>query len=353
MSVYLRLKPNKNQTQTFYLDVYVNKTRTREFLTNLKLVKPKNNIDRDSNRQMRLLAEQARNKRAIEVEASLHSIIPMSRKAIDLLKYFTSTADKYGKKDKRVISASLSKFETFLNDKGKRSIKTNELTKGLVIEFKEYLETKLNGETPSNYFKKFKKVLENLVNDGVLASNPSNGVSIKKNESISKQILTFGEINTLQQTPITNEEVKRAFIFSCYTGLRFCDVIELTHEHINNDIIEIKQKKTSVPVVIQLHEEAKKILSSCKTKTGKLFALPSHTACLKSLTVWVKNAGIKKHITWHCARHSFATAIITHGSDVSSASSLLGHTSLVYTQRYVRIVDKLKERAISNLPMLE
>ncbi|MBK7567756.1 MAG: site-specific integrase [Bacteroidetes bacterium] len=353
MSVTLRLKTNKNKTQTFYLDVYVNKTRKREFLTNLKLVKPKNNIDRDSNRQMRLLAEQARNKRAIEIEAGIHSIIPMSRKSIDLLKYFTSTADKYGKKDKRVISASLAKFETFLNDKGKRSIKTNELTKGLVIEFKEYLETKLNGETPSNYFKKFKKVLESLVNEGVLASNPSNGVSIKRNESISKQILTFDEINTLKKTPITNEEVKRAFIFSCFTGLRFSDVCEITHENINNDIIDITQKKTNVRVMIRLHEEAKQILNSCKTKTGKLFVLPTHTACLKSLKVWVKKAEIQKHITWHCARHSFATAIITHGSDISSASALLGHSSYVYTQRYVRVSDKLKDTAISNLPMLD
>lgn len=78
--------------------------------------------------------------------------------------------------------------------------------------------------------------------------------------------------------------------------------------------------------------------------------MPSHTACLKNLKAWTKKAEINKKITWHCARHSFATNIIFYGSDLNSASSLLGHNSFKYTQRYVRVVESLKEKAVQNLP---
>jgi site-specific recombinase XerD len=67
---------------------------------------------------------------------------------------------------------------------------------------------------------------------------------------------------------------------------------------------------------------------------------------------WCKNAKINKKITWHCARHSFATNIIFYGSDVNSASSLLGHSSLAYTQRYLRVANELKEKAVQNLPTI-
>ena len=87
-------------------------------------------------------------------------------------------------------------------------------------------------------------------------------------------------------------------------------------------------------------------------KDELIFALPSHTMCLKALRHWVAKAGIDKHITWHCARHSFAVNILNNGANIKTVASLLGHAGLKHTEKYTRAVDKLKEDAINTLASL-
>jgi site-specific recombinase XerD len=74
--------------------------------------------------------------------------------------------------------------------------------------------------------------------------------------------------------------------------------------------------------------------------------------CLKALNRWVKRAGINKHITWHCARHSFAVNILNNGANIKTVASLLGHSGLRHTEKYTRAVDSLKQQAIASLPAL-
>ncbi|MBK8487609.1 MAG: site-specific integrase [Bacteroidetes bacterium] len=351
MSVKLRYKEYANGSKTPYLDIYVKKgVRKREFLKELRIVKPKNAIDRDVNKQNKLLAERIAAERARELQANRYDIKARSNKEEDFLIVYQKFIDKYKKQDKRVVLASYVKFQTFLKERGKASLTINKLNRGLIIEFKDYLEDSLKGETPSNYFSKFKKVILSLVNNDILTTNPAMGITIQRGEYISKDILSFKEIELLYNTPITNNEIKRAFLFSCFTGLRYSDIIAINRKHISNNTISLTQKKTGKPVIINLHNKAIEILKECPQDGARLFKLPSPTACNKSLNVWVRNSGIEKHITWHCARHSFATGLIEHGGDVNSASSLLGHTSFKYTQRYTHIVEKLKEKTIHNLP---
>lgn len=75
--------------------------------------------------------------------------------------------------------------------------------------------------------------------------------------------------------------------------------------------------------------------------------------CLKALRRWVKRAGINKHISWHCARHSFAVNILNNGANIKTVASLLGHSGLKHTEKYTRAIDRLKEDAINSLPTLE
>ena len=81
--------------------------------------------------------------------------------------------------------------------------------------------------------------------------------------------------------------------------------------------------------------------------------LPSYESCCKSVKRWVKRAGIDKHISWHCARHSFAVNILNNGANIKTVASLLGHSGLKHTEKYTRAVDKLKEEAINSLPELK
>jgi site-specific recombinase XerD len=84
-----------------------------------------------------------------------------------------------------------------------------------------------------------------------------------------------------------------------------------------------------------------------------VFTLPTNAGALKSLKSWVEKAELGKHITWHCARHTFATNLIYYKTDVMIVSKLLGHSTLKYTQRYTRIAEELKRNAVNSLPGLD
>jgi len=82
----------------------------------------------------------------------------------------------------------------------------------------------------------------------------------------------------------------------------------------------------------------------------RVFSLPSHTGCLKSLREWSKKAGIEKHITWHCARHSLAVNLLDNGTDVKTVASVLGHSGLAHVDKYLRVIDERKKQAVNRLP---
>ena len=85
----------------------------------------------------------------------------------------------------------------------------------------------------------------------------------------------------------------------------------------------------------------------------KIFRLPSYSTSLKAIKKWVRLAGIDKHISWHCARHSFAVNILNNGANIKTVASLLGHSSLRHTEKYTRAIDSLKQQAIDSLPDLD
>lgn len=352
MAVLLKKRKNSDGTTSLYLILNYNGKRKYEFLNQCKQFKVSNPIDRKNNKEKLELAKTILHTRSLEIENNNYDLTPKTKKWVDFIAYFENYNKSYGKKDIRVLQACLNKFKEFLKEENIKSLNSNELDENLMINFKEYLEHTLKGTSPATYFKRFKKVLNQGVRDKILTVNPAANVTIKENEGIIKDILTFDEIRLLFNADCPNKEVKRAFLFSCLTGLRFCDINTLKWSNINNNVLKHIQAKTSSPVSINLNESAMVLLGTPNDAIEHVFNLPSHTACLKNLKSWTKKAEINKKITWHCARHSFATNIIVYGADISSASALLGHNSYKYTQKYVRVVESLKERAVQNLPTL-
>ncbi len=169
----------------------------------------------------------------------------------------------------------------------------------------------LNGETPANYFTRFKKVLKSATRQGYFKINPTQDISAKANKNKQrKNNLEADEYIQLLRTPCLNEEVSEAFILCCYTGLRWCDVRALEWGYVRSDsiVFSIVQKKTFVEHFITLHPIAKAILdkrnarAEANKKSRFIFDLPTADGANKALGLWCKNAGIKKHITWNCAR---------------------------------------------------
>jgi len=152
--------------------------------------------------------------------------------------------------------------------------------------------------------------------------------------------------------------MKSAFIFSALTGLRFSDVQALTWEKINYDDLNgysiiYTQKKTKGAENLPVPEQAIKMLGDRKNEKDLVFdGLEYGADKNKMLANWVKKAGITKHITFHCARHSFATLQLTMGTDIYTVSKLLGHKNLKTTEIYGHVISKTKIEAASKIPAL-
>ncbi len=198
-----------------------------------------------------------------------------------------------------------------------------------------------------------------------MRENPCNGVIIKiDNGTLKKDVLSVEEIQKMIATHYTGENpnIRRAFIFSCYCGLKWCDVKDLTFANVDysNRLLKFEQAKTkghssASSVVIPLNDGLIGLIGqpTSEDKSQELiFPLPSHNMCLKALRHWTKRAEIDKHITWHCGRHSFAVNILNNGANIKTVASLLGHSGLKHTEKYTRAVDSLKQEAINRLPEL-
>jgi len=219
-----------------------------------------------------------------------------------------------------------------------------------IEDYRNYLKSKSKGEGASSYFARFKKMMKTAYKEGMINRNPVLDIEKKKLPGAKKKdTLTLREIQLLASTPIESDEVKRAFLFCTLTGLRWADVSVLIWGDINGRTMTIQQVKTGMEVSNNLNDTAIKLIGKRGKAKDKVFDLPTANGANKTVKAWVKRAGITKQITWHNARHSFGTNLIHEGEGVLTVSSMLGHSTMKYTQRYVMASKELKNRASDKL----
>lgn len=351
MSVTLRKRKNADGTVSQLLDIYHNGKRHYEFLKHLKLVKAANPADRQANKDKSDQAKMIETKRAQELSASDYSMITDTGKKTIVTIWMQKFIDTYKKKDVRNLQGALNRFINFLVEYKMQGLTFGKLDELIISDFQDYLRHHSEGEGASSYFNRFKKMVKQAYRQKLIQSNPASEVKTIQGNAKKKDTLTLEEIKLLSATPTESNEIKKAFIYSCVTGLRWIDVSTLKWKHINidNKYMDVQQSKTEKNVRINLNDTAIKLLEEQGKPETFVFTLPTANGANKTLKAWVKRAGISKKITWHNARHSFGTNLIYFGADVTTASSLLGHTSLKHTQRYVKAASELKERATNTL----
>lgn len=342
----------------------------REYLSLYLWQAPRTPIERQQNKETLELAKKIRFERGQELLENMEGYRLKKDRQINFLDYFQSYLDSYTKKDARMVQIALQRFRDFLSDtpeyrKFATSIKPEQINKDMMVDFTEYLQSRSKGEGAKSIYQRFKKVINYAIEHDVIVKNPCAGVTIRVDEQIlRKDVLSLEEVQTLIAThdEKQNPEVRRAFILCLYCGLRYCDVKDLTFANVDysNKLLRFEQNKTkghsaSSGVVIPLNDGLLELIGEPtgeQDRDSLIFALPSYEMCLKSLKRWVKRAGIDKHISWHCARHSFAVNILNNGANIKTLASLLGHSGLKHTEKYTRAVDSLKQDAINSLPKL-
>lgn len=255
-------------------------------------------------------------------------------------------------------------FSDFLDKQYKRNdLKLTELTYLIIREFDLYLRTVVgqNSNTATKTMKTFKTITLLGQKMGVLLHDPFMNHRFHL-EPVNRGFLTDEEILLIANKEIgipRLELVRDIFIFSCFTGLAYIDVSNLTPDHIvtlgDKQWIMTQRQKTSVETNILLLDIPKAIIDKyCDTpaypkRENKLFPILSNQKMNAYLKEIADLCGIKKNLTFHLARHTFATMSLSKGVPMESVSKMLGHTNIKTTQIYARITNKKIEHDMEKL----
>ena len=283
----------------------------------------------------------------------------LERSRYNFLEYFSEIEKKRHAQFSHAISITWNRvyenFKIFINSD---TIPFSQIDMRLIEDFRLYLLSAKRGgnktgiispNTASTYFSVFKAVLKQAFIDGYLTIDLSaKAKSIQGRES-RREYLTVEELNMLARTPF-DPVVKRAALFSALTGLRHSDIQKLKWseiEEFNGGYrLNFTQQKTKGVEYMPISKQAFQLCGERKDDKLLVFAgLPDPSWISKPLERWIKQAGITKHITFHCFRHSYATLQLAGGTDIYTVSKMLGHTNVRTTQIYAKVVDAKKEKA--------
>lgn len=201
--------------------------------------------------------------------------------------------------------------------------------------------------TRNHYVAALRHVYDCAIREGYVKSNPFRGIP-KERVVPAREYLSESDIRALIDTPCDIQAVKDAFLFSCFTGLRWGDLAALTRSNLRDEYLVYTQRKTGIPGRILLPAPVRDLVSS----GDRLFPLPSYDVMRRVLPQWISAAGITKVITFHCARHTFATLQISLGTDIYVLSKMLGHSDVRTTQIYAKMVDQRRDDAMNVLASL-
>jgi integrase len=362
--VRIREKRLNDGNVSLYLDMYYMGARKKEGLK-LYLVPEVNAAAKLQNKNTLKLAEQIKAERILDIQQ--HGLVNWENVKKGRMT-LAAWVEKYTKDENGLTPASMrskrnaqARVEQYLLYIGKPNLALKDVDKNFCKGFIAFLKTctfnngkKTLGSTTCRIFmNRLAATLNMAVREGLIDSNPFKLLDAKEKpqkKSAIREFLTIEELRTLIATPCRYDIVKKAFLFSCFTGLRYSDMMALKWNEIHKAAdgktlyIEHEQVKTKNTVTIPLSNEALKWMPRKSKDSERVF----HQLHITSTTVevvlgeWMQEAGIQKHITYHCSRHTAATLLLTLGADLYTVSKILGHQSIRMTEVYAKIVDKKK-----------
>lgn len=376
MGVYLREKTLGAGQVSFYLDIYHSKRRWYEFLeihVNKRHPSPQD-------KEKRRLAQEIRAKRENELIVQNNGLVDKGKRKADFVvwfeKYMTAKQLNYANNEK-----ALKHLKKFLEG---RPLPFGTITPDWIKEFSKYLLKNVSHNTTIDYQKNLFTALEDAVRQEIIFVNPFRKIprhERMKKKPVFRNAFTLEELQLLLETPCKMPfQYKQAYLFSCFTGLRWSDVnplrwSEIITKRIDGEeewFIYFEQEKTEDIEYLPLSSAAVEILKERKreqkeSKEKSLFVFPLvkevdekngkiYKKVYYQLKQWAKAAGIEqKRMHFHTGRHTFATNVLENSpdGDLWTVSKLLGHKSISATQIYAHVRDGRKKSAVKALPTLD
>ena len=362
--VRIREKVLGDGTISLYLDMYHKGNRKKEGLK-LYIIPETTPAAKLQNINTRKLAEQVKAQRILDIQkdglVDWEKLKKSRTTLMSWLEDYVTCEEQLSPSS--VISKRNAKVrvEEYLASIGKPDLRLADVDRDFCRGFVAFLRTckahrgkeTISDTTARLLMSRVAAAMNKAVVEGLIPSNPFRALEAKEKPKIAasrREFLTVEELKVLINTPCRCDIVKRAFLFSCFTGLRYSDMKSLLWSEVHTaadgktQYIEHRQVKTKKTVTIPLSDEALRWMPRQEDGIDKVFhGLKVSTSTVEAvLKEWMKDCKIDKHITYHCSRHTAATTLLTLGANLYVVSKLMGHSSIQMTEVYAKIVDQKK-----------
>lgn len=356
--IYLYANIN-SERKSFTLNRFIPLSAWNEKKQEVRLSYPDWNLINDDISRFRIKAEEIRI--AADMQEEQISLLQFERifrggakDVKDIFSYIEEDVRLYGN---TYAYATVKMYESQSRKlkKFRDKLKFSELTPIFWRQYDSYLISLNNNEnTRWKAYRTIKTFINKAIVDGIIKTDPLKGVKVRKPEG-NRSYLSQEEVKKLENmyAGFLTKDVKRVlqyFLFSCYTGIRFSDLKNLKNVNIYSEngqpYVSLKQLKTNKPVEIPLGSKALKYLPEIGLPDQKVFNVYCNQYSNRLLKDIMTLAGIRKSISFHCARHTFATIALELSGDIAVVSKLCGHTKISTTQIYAKVLDSSKRNVI-------
>lgn len=352
-----------------------NGKRVRETLNVVLKLETDYNMKRENEEKVRLQVL-ACNQLNDDLERTEAGFTPRTKSKVRLYDYIYKVGEDSWKEtgNKRSVYANMNSLAKHIDVFAGQDVTLGEVDEAFVRRFVSYLKTealnlnmmrtmdekrrrevKIAQNTQNKLIRCLNFVLNKARKAKFIANNPMD--LLEKEDKVpakagTREYLTDEEVEILMQTPYThsNYDIKEAFLFSCYTGLRWSDVKNLKMSDFrldkkNGRYLKIRMVKTQEPLKIFIPDVAFDLLPDVEDDEQPIFTLPKNEYVNITLRRWIKDAGIKKRISFHCARHSAATILYSAGVPIGVIQKQLGHLKSQTTEIYAKMMDEAQSEA--------
>lgn len=364
--VRLRSRKLANGNSTLYLDIYVEGHRSYEYLK-MYLVPDNAPGAKIANENTLRAANAIKAKRIVELTNGKAGIKIHPVSTMQLGEFISAYIEKY----KSIRSASTIDRATQLlkrlKEWGMDSVRLKDVDVSYCRKFIKRINDceDFNGSSKHIRYCTLVTIMIEAVRKGMIESNPFDKLDADekiRRPFVERDYLTIEELKQLIDSPLGKykrptkgqKTVRQAFIFDCFCGLRISDLVSLKwsdiHECDGYKELRITMTKTKKFINIPLSEIALRWLPARTSEDKDSLIFPTMPASHKDIMrQWGIQSGIGKHITFHTARHTFATLLLTQGADLYAVCKLLGHSDIKTTQIYAKLIDAKKVEAVNLL----
>jgi integrase len=363
--VSLRKKAITKGRQSLFLDIYppvpnpeTGKLQRKYYLKIFIYRRPRNELEKEHNKETLSLGEHVRAKRQLDVQNRRYDFLSESKLKSNFIDFFREEADK--RPGNANWEMSLKYFKEFAGS----DFPFTHLNETFCEEYADFLlsapgigrnKKKIGTNTAVSYFAKFKSTLKEAYKRRFLPIDLGRIVESITPQETHREYLFMHELQQMAQAHCDSTLVKKAGLFSAMTGFRYSDVETLLWSEIQGAqgdyYILYHQEKTESAEYYPVSDQTLQLLGPPGDPQTRVFKGLKYDTVVKELKKWLINAGIEKHFTFHGFRHTFATLQLASGTSIYTVSKLLGHKNIKTTEIYAKIVDSLKKEASEKIKL--